>query len=281
MKDSEALTRVIQLLDQLSGPEQGRSTLNRLAQSDDSIASIARDIAGSPAFERLYRDKEARTMAREFEGRKEAEAAFVEMPNLDFGLTFEEQFDRSFFPRLGARAEGFATIFRSLPSPPEKLLIVETGCLRMPGNWEGDGQSTFMFDTLVRVRGGFFFSIDVNVKNIATARRACSSSTNLILGDSVATLHNLGALIARPANLLYLDSFDLDLQNPMPSAIHHAMELIAAQPLIGPGTIICVDDYKVADESPAGGKGLLLDLYFSRIRAEVLYSGYQKVWRLA
>jgi hypothetical protein len=92
-------------------------------------------------------------------------------------------------------------------------------------------------------------------------------------------LHHLSALIARPANLLYLDSYDLDPQNPMPSAIHHAMQLIAAQPLIGPGTLVCVDDYNVGPQ--AGGKGLLLDRYSSAIRAEVLHSGYQKVWRLA
>jgi hypothetical protein len=89
----------------------------------------------------------------------------------------------------------------------------------------------------------------------------------------------LGALIDRPANLLYLDSYDLDPQNPMPSAIHHAMELMAAQRLIGPGTIVCVDDYGVGPK--AGGKGLVLDLYFSAIRAEALYSGYQKMWRVA
>jgi hypothetical protein len=277
MEDSEALTRVVQLLDQLSGPQQGRSILNRLLQSDDLILSIARDIAASPAFEHLY--KVARTADINSEGRKEADPAFVGVPDLDPALPFDEQFDRYFFPRLRARAEGFATIFRSLPKPPEKLLIVETGCLRIPRNWEGDGQSTFMFDALATARGGFFFSIDVTMESIETARRACSSSTNLVLGDSVTTLHNLGALIARPANLLYFDSYDLDPQNPMPSAIHHAMELIAAQPLIGPGTIVCVDDYSVGAQ--AGGKGLLLDLYFSTIRAEVLHSGYQKVWRLA
>jgi len=151
--------------------------------------------------------------------------------------------------------------------------------MRIPGNWAGDGQSTFMFDALARERGGFLFSIDVTLESIDTARRACSSSTHLLLGDSVATLHALSGLINRPADLLYLDSYDLDPQDPMPSAIHHAMELIAAQPLIGPNTIVCVDDYEVGAQ--AGGKGLVLDQYFSRIRARVLHSGYQKIWRLA
>jgi len=275
MEDREPLTRLVQLLDRLSGPEQGRSILDRLQQSDELILSIARDIAASPAFERLY--KEARTIDIKPAERKEADPGFVGLPDLDRSLPFDEQFDRFFYPRLGARAEGFATIFHSLPRPPEKLLIVETGCLRIPRIWEDDGQSTFMFDALAQARGGLFFSIDVTLESIETARRACSSSTNLLLGDSVATLHNLGASIARPASLLYLDSFDLDPQNPMPSAIHHAMELIAAHSLIGPGTIVCVDDYGVGPR--AGGKGLVLDQYFSRIRAHTLYSGYQKVWR--
>jgi hypothetical protein len=277
MEDSEALTRVVELLDQLAGPQQGQSMLNRLLQTDVQVESVARDIAASPAIERLY--KEARTLDIKSGGRKEADPAFVGMPELDSGLPFDEQFERFFYPRLRDRAEGFATIFRSLPRPPDKLLIMETGCLRIPGNWEGDGQSTFMFDALAKSRGGVFFSIDVTMESIETSRRACSSSTNLILGDSVATLHNLGALIDRPANLLYLDSYDLDPQNPMPSAIHHAMELMAAQRLIGPGTIVCVDDYGVGPK--AGGKGLVLDLYFSAIRAEALYSGYQKMWRVA
>jgi hypothetical protein len=276
MEDKEVLTQVVQLLDRLIGPDQGQSILNRLSTSDD-LNAIARDIAASRAFEHLY--KEARTVDIKPEGRKEADVDFVGIPDLDSELPFDEQFDRFFFPRLRARAEGFATIFRALPKQPEKLLTVESGCLRIPRNWDGDGQSTFMFDALARTRGGLFFSIDVNVESVETARRACSSSTNLILGDSVATLHALSALIGRPANLLYLDSYDLDPQNPMPSAIHHAMELIAAQSLIGPGTIVCVDDYGVGPQ--AGGKGLLLDLYFSTIRAEVLHSGYQKVWRLA
>ena len=63
----------------------------------------------------------------------------------------------------------------------------------------------------------------------------------------------------------------------MPSAIHHAMELAAASPLIGAGTIVCVDDYGIGSE---GGKGMILDKFLTRIRAQVIYCGYQKVWRV-
>jgi hypothetical protein len=74
---------------------------------------------------------------------------------------------------------------------------------------------------------------------------------------------------------VYLDSFDLNPAAPLPSAIHHALELTAARSLIGPGTIVCVDDYGIGSE---GGKGMILDKFFSSIRANVLYCGYQKVW---
>ncbi|MFI4980533.1 MAG: hypothetical protein ACHQIO_09300 [Nevskiales bacterium] len=79
------------------------------------------------------------------------------------------------------------------------------------------------------------------------------------------------------ASLLYLDSYDVDLADPLPSAIHHALELTAARALIGPGSIVCVDDYGFGS---GGGKGMILDKFFSSIRAQVLYSGYQKVWRV-
>ena len=180
-------------------------------------------------------------------------------------------------PRLGKRADGFAAIFDALPRPRRDLLVVETGCMRVPRNWEGDGQSTFMFDALARDCNGLFFSIDITVESVDTARRACSSATHLILNDSVAALHALSRAVPAQASLLYLDSYDVDLANPLPSAIHHALELTAARALIGPGTIVCVDDYGLGSE---GGKGMILDKFFSSIRAQVLYCGYQKVWRV-
>ena len=274
--DSTALTRVSQLLDQLLGPQQAKTTFDRLLHSDEPLSAIVRDVVASPTLERRY--KEARTLDIKSEARKDADPDFVGIPGFDASLPFNDQFSRFFEPRLQARADGFATIFRSLPEPPHKLLLIETGCMRIPGNWAGDGQSTFMFDALAKARDGFLFSIDVTMESIDTARTACSSATHLLLGDSVATLHALSGLLNRRADLLYLDSYDLDPRDPMPSAIHHAMELIAAQPLIGPNTIVCVDDYGVGVKP--GGKGLVLDQYFSRIRARVLYSGYQKVWQL-
>jgi hypothetical protein len=212
------------------------------------------------------------------DGQKHADPTFVGLADFDDSLPFEQQFERFFRPRLGKRADGFATLFAALAARPTPL-IIETGCLRTPDNWEGDGQSSFIFDALARDLHGKFLSIDASVESIATARRACSSAANFICNDSVSALHTLSQLARGPADLLYLDSFDCDPANPLPSAIHHAMELTAAGSLCGSGTIVCVDDYGVTDHP--GGKGLILDMFFTRIRADVLHAGYQKIWRLS
>lgn len=268
--------RLIMLLDRLAGEGKGQEVLQQLLHSDKSVQHIAENIATSTAFECLY--KEVRTCDIVVEGLKEADAAFVGMPELPDKLSFEEKFRQYFQPRLEKRADGFAAIFDALPKPLCNLLILETGCLRIPGNWEGDGQSTFMFDALARDCGGLFFSIDVLAESIDTARRACSSATHLILNDSVTSLYALSRVLPTQASLIYFDSYDVDLVNPLPSAIHHVLELSAARPLIGPGTIVCIDDYGFGSE---GGKGMILDKFFSNIRAEVIYCGYQKVWRVS
>jgi len=242
---------------------------------EESPKQLAESIAASATFERLY--KRARTRDVGLEGPKDADPAFVGLSELASDLSFEEQFRQHFSPLLGKRAAGFEVIFNSLLTSRRDLLVIETGSMRIPGNWDGDGQSTFMFDAFVRQRGGMFFSIDVTLESLDTARRACSSVTQLILNDSVAALYALSRVITSQLSLLYLDSFDLDITNPLPSAIHHILELTAARPLIGSGTIICVDDYAVGSD---GGKGMILDKFFSSIRAEILHVGYQKVWRV-
>jgi hypothetical protein len=274
-RDGDLFARLVALLDRLAGPGEGRALLQRLLRSDEPPVQIARSIAASGAFAFLY--KEARTGNIGVEGSKEADPGFAGLADMPAGLSFEAQFYQHFAPRLGKRADGFAAIFAALPR--RDPVIIETGCMRIPDNWEGDGQSSFMFDAFARATGGLFFSVDITPEAVDTARRACSSAAQLILNDSVAALDALArALPPRRASLLYLDSFDVNVANPLPSAIHHALELAAARPLIGPGTVVAVDDYGLGTE---GGKGMILDMFFSAIRAEVLYAGYQKVWRVA
>ena len=266
--------RLARLLDEFAGKGRGAELLDRVLAEAGDLRALSREIARSAAFERLY--KEARTLDIAGEGKPRGDAAFVGVPALDQDQPFQAQFRDIFQPRLAKRADGFAALFAALAERHLRPLIIETGCLRIPGNWEGDGQSTFMFDALVRANGGHFFSIDILPESIDTARRACSSATNLICNDSIAALYALSQLLPGPAALVYMDSYDLDIDDPMPSAVHHALELAAVRPLIGSGTLVCVDDYAVG--ATTGGKGMILDKFFASIGAEVLYSGYQRIW---
>lgn len=194
---------------------------------------------------------------------------------------FFEKFENVFSKRLETREESFRIMFKKLvKTEKESPFLVETGCLRTPGNWAGDGQSSFMFDEFTRHRGGTFFSVDASVASVEAARKACSSRANIVLNDSVAFLHSLSALAPRrQIDLLYLDSFDVDWSNPLPSAIHHIKELTACWRLLGPGSLICIDDYDI-DRDQAGGKGLIVDDFLGNIRASVIFVDYQKVWMI-
>ncbi|WP_148301070.1 hypothetical protein [Asaia platycodi] len=184
---------------------------------------------------------------------RQADFDYVGLPRDAEKYQFSVAFERYIKPLLGKRADGFSVIFDALDHCSNPF-IIETGCLRIPENWEGDGQSTFQFDWYARAKNGSVTTIDINPMSIDSARRACSSVTSTILNDSVAALAAIGARTKQTASLIYLDSFDLDLADPMPSAIHHAMEVMAAKNLIGPGTILCIDDFNVSPLGP-GGKG--------------------------
>jgi hypothetical protein len=159
--------RIVALLDRIAGDGEADRILARLLDKAEPPAKVAESMASSDAFARLY--KLARAHSLGAEGRIDPNPAFVGLPKATSGLPFEEQFRQHFRPLLGKRADGFGTIFDALLAPRRDLLIIETGCMRVPTNWEGDGQSTFMFDALVRDCGGLFFSIDISLESVETA----------------------------------------------------------------------------------------------------------------
>ena len=271
-KQNEA---AMSLLQRISGDETDKF-LKRFLQNPEQIDDIASEISDAAPLEALR--KLRRTSNIMVSGRIEADCAYVGLPGEAENCSFDECFKTFLYPRLGKRAESFAVLFEHLKEIKNPL-IIETGCLRVPNNWEGDGQSTFQYDWFARDYSGHVITIDINQDSIESARRACSGATSTILNDSVETLNMLSETLSRSASLLYLDSFDLDVSNPMPSAIHHALELMAARNLIGPETLICVDDFNVPPLG-AGGKGLIVDQFMHSIRAEVIYSGYQKIWKM-
>ncbi len=196
-------------------------------------------------------------------------------------MSFLEKFDTDYRDLLQKRAEGFRVMFELLEyMEASHYRILETGSLRLLDNWAGDGQSTRLFDAFVNFHNGVVFSVDIDPAVIAVARSTVSSRTHCICSDSVRFLNDFTAMTGGCCgfDLIYLDSFDLDVNNPGPSAFHHMKELMAVGRL-KPGTIVAVDDNLVIDGHSIG-KGYLVEAYFANIDVPLIYNGYQKVWRM-
>ena len=180
--------------------------------------------------------------------------------------------------RLGVRRDGFLSMFSLLEAarPQGDFRIVETGSMRVPGNWEGDGQSTVLFDHFVTFHGGELLTVDLSPECGDLIAQACSAQVLFTCEDSVRYLHKLSNAGDQRIDLLYLDSFDLDVNQPMPSAFHHVKELLAIWPVLRPGALIVVDD----NPADSIGKGFLVENFLDHIGVPKVFDGYQKVWQL-
>jgi len=211
---------------------------------------------------------------------------------------FWEYFDKVAKPRLALRVSGFNAIFNYLDGFDRPVGIVETGCAREKDAWEGDGQSTILFDKYAQSHlDSTVVSVDKDPATTAFCRSLVSGSTHIHTADSVAFLKSLTERLPSELasiDLLYLDSMDLDpsFEDTLPSAVHHLKELLAIVPRLRAETLVVVDDSPlqfvgVLTENGSvnlvrtpriGGKGTLIADYASAIGAETFFTGYQCGW---
>ena len=208
---------------------------------------------------------------------------------------FWEWYEAVAAPHLGFRGEAFRKMFGYLDNLDRPVIIVETGCVRSPGNWAGDGQSTVLFDKYVRTKpGSAVHTIDIDPDATAVCTTLVGESVTIYTGDSVAVLRILAQRLAKThsvVDLLYLDSFDVDPGNPVPSAVHHLKELVSIAPVATEQTLVVVDDspftaqviavddtYKLLDAPTIGGKGKYVAEYAQQVGATNLFSCYQVGW---
>lgn len=151
--------------------------------------------------------------------------------------------------------------------------IVETGTLRDGRtNCEGDGCSTIIFAQWVRDHGGQFTSIDKDPHAIKMAQQGLRDLKNYVqfeCDDSLVVLHNFRHRI----DFLYLDSFDFEMKNPLPSQNHHLNEIIAAYPFLAEDCVVMIDDCDL----PHGGKGKLVISYLLERGWRIHSQGYQVI----
>jgi len=178
-----------------------------------------------------------------------------------------------FQPHLGAtrRWQAFSYIADALAELRRPVGIVETGCLRQPDNWAGDGQSTVVWDWILGRLGGYGHSYDINPESVAAARAAVSRM-EVHQQDSIEAL--AGFASASTIDLLYLDSYDWTADSDA-SAQHHRKELEAIYDRLRPGCLIAVDDCM----GKTKGKHALVLPWLAERGVEPIVTGYVYVWR--
>jgi predicted O-methyltransferase YrrM len=183
--------------------------------------------------------------------------------------TIEDMLERTV---AGHRKESFELMLAHLKTI-DNPLIIETGCARCPDNWQGDGMSTVIFDRHINLFGGELHTVDIDPNNVELARAMVSDRSTIHCADSVAWLWEFNKF-GRKIDLLYLDSFDFDFNDPAPSQQHHLYELTAIVGSLRNGTMIAVDD-NFGDR----GKGQLIKKFMEHIGNPMIHNGYQQIWK--
>ena len=175
--------------------------------------------------------------------------------------------------KLPSDNKRYPTFLLALQLIEERKLhtIVETGTSRCgSANFAGDGGSTLIFGQWVLEHGGEFYSVDIDPNAIRTATKALNTkapSIHFVTSDSIAFL----ARFRRPIDFLYLDSFDFDPNDPLPSQYHHLQEIQAAYFLLSQDSVILIDDCAIS----GGGKGKLVIEYLLSQGWEIAAAEYQ------
>jgi hypothetical protein len=171
-------------------------------------------------------------------------------------------------------------------------VILETGS----SAWGTD--SSRLFDAYVATFGGNLWTVDIRLEPMRELRDGVSSKTTLICDDSVRFLERWVAQNPqRKADLVYLDSWDLEVEAPVPAGMHGLAEFFAVSPALGEGSLLLIDDTPgdldwypehmrpAAEEFHSSygllpGKGMLVDLYL-QTRADVtkVHHRYQVLYR--
>lgn len=103
--------------------------------------------------------------------------------------------------------------------------------------------SSRLFDSYARNFNGYFYSVDINEAPSKRLLIAKSKRTKFFVMNSIDFLKKFTILTSHNnADLIYLDSWDVDWNNPYPSAQHGKKEIETIKPYIKPGTILIIDD---------------------------------------
>ena len=160
--------------------------------------------------------------------------------NLDGNLIYnsDEKTYEMFSTKPGMRKHlnylTFKELFKQMINIKEPI-ILESGIASAGTN------STYLFNEYIKKYGGKFWSVDINKQLVDHhSNNMCPAST-LVCNDSVSFFKEW-VKENKKADVIYLDSYDLDWDNPHPSAMHGLNEYLALIPALKKNTLLLIDD---------------------------------------
>ena len=152
-------------------------------------------------------------------------------------------------------------------------VIVETGTSRFGYKaLRSDGGFTIIAGHWCAVNKAQLYSVDINplaLENIKQVIGLLSNNIKIVWCDSVEFLKKFN----QPIDFLYLDSFDFEEKNPVPSQEHHLREIQVAYDKLHPNSVVMIDDCDL----PHGGKGKLVIDYLLKKGWEIIADSYQVI----
>lgn len=140
-----------------------------------------------------------------------------------------------------SRCEFYSYVIPKLVKRNKNLRVIETGTM---SSKDQGAFTLIMADLIKNWTGGKIYSIDISREYLEESKKLTSNFSDVIEyvnSDSVDFLSKLNNENL-DIDLLYLDSHDLNLKDPHPSAAHHLRELGAIYDSLDKDTVIAVDD---------------------------------------
>ncbi len=116
--------------------------------------------------------------------------------------------------------------------------VIETGA--SSDNYDNFG---ILLGKIAESKNGIYHSVDINEEYVESSKKMYLKELPKLnikhyIGDSVEFLKNYSG----KANLIHLDSFDLDLFDPLPAILHGWLEFEAIKDKVPVGSICIIDD---------------------------------------
>lgn len=185
-----------------------------------------------------------------------------------------DKFDQIFKPLYGdgdKRWPAFRLIAEKLLGLGRPVVIVETGSIRQPGNFAGDGNAALLWDWIALMTNGVFLTIDIDPMATSVTKSLCGYSI-CHTQDSVTALRGP---LPTSADLLYLDSYDYFPGQEINAMMHQAAELGSVWSRLPEGCLIASDDCHNAQS----GKHVFTRMMLGALGMKPLLESYVTVWQ--